>query len=149
MDLPQFDQLFDRAAAALPGVHPSAADLSDWLRKRIEDDDVLFMVALDPGIEPKGYVVICLGTDIWNPHPWVASFHSDTPAARKSLVEGMHREMTERGITKLLAINQTGASDRAYAWLWRGKAEVRVIGPAVEFRFDLLTSPTGSGKETA
>jgi hypothetical protein len=149
MDLAPILRMFERAAEALPGIHPPASDLSDWMRKRLDDEDIMFLVAYEPGIEPRGYVLIHLATDIWNRAPWVASFHADGPAARRALIDGMHLEMTALGVTKIHAINQTGASDRAYAWLWRPKAKVRVIGPAVEFSFELLTDPAGGGKEEA
>jgi hypothetical protein len=147
MDLPQVQALFERAEAALPGIHPPAVDVMDWLRKHLEDDRIMLLVAFEPGLEPKGYALLTFWTDLWNTRPWASSVHADNTMARVALRDAMHKELLDRGHTKLVAINQTGASDRAYAWLWRKKANVRVVGPMVEF--DLLTEPPAGGKEEA
>lgn len=111
---------------------PSKDDMLDWFRKNLEDDRVCLLVATEGGLRFQGLAVLSFFTDLWNPYPWAGAFYSRKRDARKALAEEMRRIVAEAGFDRVRAINGTGASDRAYATLWRQVATVRVVGPAVE-----------------
>ena len=126
--------LFDRAFSD-PKHEMDADGVRQYLKAHMMqggETDKLF-VALDTKHGYCGLAIVTLGVYPLSPHPYIAFFVAEKPEAREPLVEACLLVIRKAGYTRFAIHNETGASDKAHARLFRKFAHGDIRGAMIVY----------------
>ena len=130
-------ELFDRA---FRGEHfADATGVRQWVAEHFDDDRMSVFISVGEGAF-TGLAIIAAWTSVLEPLPWIAHFYASRPGARAKLGAACAAWFRDRGYDAVRTMNFSGASDEAWARIFKRVAPVKRV--ATVFEFDLSEDKT-------